>query len=139
MDQVVQALRQHEVLVWAWRLVVWASVAYLFAVGLLIFVRPAVVMRFFEGFASSARINTLEAVLRLVIGLAFMAVSRDTKFPVVFFGFGAVLVVTAIPLMFLYGLHTRQRVWVIPLVKRILPLMGLVAIVLGLLIAWALI
>jgi hypothetical protein len=139
MDQIVQALRQHEVLVWAWRLVVWASVAYLIAVGLLIFVRPAVVMRFFEGFASSARINTLEAVLRLIIGLAFMAVSRDMKFPVVFFGFGAVMAVTAIPLMFLYGLHTRQRVWVIPLVKRILPLMGVIAIALGLLIAWALI
>jgi hypothetical protein len=139
MDQVVQALTQHEVLVWAWRLVVWASVAYLVVLGLMIFIRPAVVMRFFEGFASSARINTLEAVLRLLIGLAFMAVSKDTRFPVVFFGFGAVLAVTAIPLMFLYGLHTRQRVWVIPLVKRILPLMGAIAIAIGLLIAWALI
>jgi len=139
MDQVVEALTQHELLVLAWRSVVWASVAYLVALGLMIFIRPAVVMRFFEGFASSARVNTLEAVLRLIIGFAFMAASRDMKLPIVFFGFGAVLVVTAIPLMFLYRFHKSQAVWVFPLVRRILPLMGVIAIALGLLIVWALI
>lgn len=138
MNDVVQALTQYELLVWAWRLVVWASAAYLLALGALIFVRPALINRFFEGFAASWRINFLEAALRLIVGLAFMAVSPEAKFPVVCFWFGAILAVTAIPMMFLYRLHKRQAVWVLPLTKRILPLMGVVAIALGALIVWAL-
>src|SRR5262245_44166871 len=99
MDQVVQALRQLELLVWVWRVVVWAAAAYLLILGALMFVRPAVVHRFFGGFAASWRINLLEAGVRLVVGLAFMGVSPETKLPLVVFGFGAVLAVTAIPLM----------------------------------------
>jgi uncharacterized protein YjeT (DUF2065 family) len=49
-----------------------------------------------------------------------------------------VLATTAIPLMFLYRLHKRQAVWVIPLTRRFLPLMGIVALAFGALIAWAL-
>jgi hypothetical protein len=137
MNDVVQALTQHELLVWTWRLVVWASTAYLLALGALAFVRPALINRFFEGFAASWRINFLEAALRLIVGLAFMAVSPEAKLPVVFFWFGAVLAVTAIPMMLLYRLHKRQAVWVLPLARRILPLMGIVAIALGTLIVWA--
>ena len=138
MHDVAQALAQNELLALAWRLVVWASAAYLLALGALVFIRPAIVNRFFEGFVSSSRINFLEAALRLIVGLAFMAVSPEMKLSVVFFWFGAVLAVTAIPLMFLYRLHKRQAVWVLPLTKRILPLMGVVSIALGALIGWAL-
>ena len=137
MDQIVQTLTQYE-LGFMWRLVVWTCVAYLLILGALVFIRPAVVNRFFEGFASSGRINFLEAALRLINGLAFVAVSPETKLPVVFFWFGAVLAITAIPMMFLYRFHKRQAVWAIPFAKRILPLMGVVAIALGVLIAWAL-
>ena len=137
MDQVVETLTQHELLVWMWRVVVWAAAAYLLILGALMFVRPAVVHRFFGGFASSNRVNFLEAAVRLVVGLAFMGVSAETKLPLVFFGFGAVLAVTAIPLMFLYRLHKAQAGWVIPFTRRFLPLMGVVAIAVGALIAWA--
>jgi hypothetical protein len=137
MDQIVQTLTQYE-LGFMWRLVVWTCVAYLLILGALVFIRPAVVNRFFEGFASSGRINFLEAALRLINGLAFVAVSPETKLPVVFFWFGAVLAITAIPMMFLYRFHKRQAVWAIPFAKRILPLMGVVAIAIGVLIAWAL-
>ena len=58
--------------------------------------------------------------------------------PVAFFWFGAVLAITAIPMMFLYRFHKSQGVWAIPFAKRILPLMGVVAIAVGVLIAWAL-
>jgi hypothetical protein len=138
MSYVVQVLTPHELLLWVWRLVAWASVAYLLILGALVFVRPAVVHRFFGGLAASWRVNFLEAGLRLIVGLAFMAVSAETKLPLVFFWFGAVLAVTAIPMMFLYRLHKSQAVWVIPLTKRFLPLMGIVAIALGALVAWAL-
>ena len=138
MSYVADVLTPHELLLWAWRLVAWACAAYLMILGALVFIRPAVVHRFFGGFASSNRVNFLEAALRLTVGLAFMAVSPETKLPAVFFWSGAVLAVTAIPLMFLWRLHKSQAVWVIPLTRRILPLMGVVAIALGALVAWAL-
>lgn len=139
MNDVAQELTQHEWLAWTWRSIVWASAAYLLILGLLVFIRPVIIHRFFEGFVSSSRINFLEACLRLIVGLAFIAVSPETKLPVVvFFSFGAVLAATAVPMMFLYELHKRQAVWAIPFAKRILPLMGVSAIALGALIVWAL-
>ena len=138
MDQIVQTLTQYE-LGFVWRLIVWACIAFLVTLGALAFVRPAVVNRFIEAFVTSGGIiNLLEVTLRLIAGLAFVAVSPETKFPVVFFWFGAVLAITAIPMMFLYRFHKSQAVWAIPFAKRILPLMGGVAIAVGVLIAWAL-
>jgi hypothetical protein len=134
---IVDVLTPHELLLWVWRLVAWGCAAYLLVLGVLVFARPAIVHRFFGGLAASQRINFLEAALRLIVGLAFMAVSPETKLPLVFFWFGAVLALTAILLMFLYRLHKSQAVWVIPFTKRFLPLMGVVAIVRGALIGWA--
>ena len=139
MDQIVQTLTQYE-LGFMWRLVVWACIAFLLILGALVFIRPAVVNRFIEGFVTSGRrINFLEVALRLIASLAFVAVSPETKFPVVFFWFGAVLAITAIPMMFLHRFQKSQAVWAIPFAKRIMPLMGVLAIALGVLIAWALI
>jgi hypothetical protein len=138
MDQIVQTLRQYE-LGFMWRLVVWACIAFLLILGALAFIRPAIVHRFIEGFvASGPRINFLEVALRLIASLAFVAVSPETKFPVVFFWIGAVLAITAIPMMFLHRFQKSQAVWAIPFAKRILPLMGVMAIAFGVLIAWAL-
>jgi hypothetical protein len=138
MDQIVQTLTQFE-LGLMWRLVVWACIAFMLSLGALAFIRPAVVHRFIEGFVTSGRvINFLEVALRLIAGLAFVAVSPETRFPVVFFGIGAVLVITAIPMMFLHRFTKSQAERVIPFAKRILPLMGVVAIAVGGLIAWAL-
>jgi len=138
MTEFAHALTQHELLVWAWRSVVWACIVYLFALGALAFIRPAIVHRFFDGFVASNRINFLEAALRLIVGLAFIAVSPETKLPIVFFWFGVVLAATAIPMLFLYEFHKRQAMWAIPFAKRILPLMGISAIALATLIVWAL-
>jgi hypothetical protein len=91
MDSIVQALRQHDALIWTWRLIVWAAAVYLIVLGALIFARPAIVHRFFGGLASSWGVNFLEAVLRIFVGLAFMGVSPETKLPLMFFSFGAIL------------------------------------------------
>src|SRR5262245_56934626 len=116
MNDVVNFLSQNQLLVWLWRLAVWGAAAYLVILGILIFVRPSAVMRFFDGFASSSRINFLEAAVRLIVGVGFIGISPETRFPAVFFWAGAALAITAIPLMFLYELHNRQRGWVILLV-----------------------
>ncbi|MEQ1899929.1 MAG: hypothetical protein ABL866_04270 [Devosia sp.] len=137
MSQIVEPLTQHDALIWAWRLIVWASAAYLIVLGALIFLRPSIVHRFFDGFVSSTGVNFLEAALRLMIGLAFMGISPESKLPFVYFCFGAILTATAIPMMFLYHFHKRQAAWAIPFAKRILPLMGVCAIALGAAISWA--
>jgi hypothetical protein len=137
-NSVVQALTQNEAWVLAWQLVVWACVVYLLSLGATIFIRPSLARRFLGGFATSRALNSLEAILRLIVGLAFMAVSPDTKLPIVFFAFGAVLAVTAIPIMFFYGLHLRLKPVAVPLIERFLPLYGALAIALGAVIAWAL-
>lgn len=138
MSEVAQTLNQTEALALAWRLIAWAFVAYLFALAVLIFTRPLIVNRFLEGFVSSERVNLLEATLRLIAGLAFIAVSPETRLPIALFGFGAVLAGSAVMMPFLYRAHKRYAGWAIPFAKRILPLMGIAAIALGALIAWAL-
>ena len=138
MDQIVQTLTQYE-LGFIWRLIVWACIAYLLILGGLVFIRPAVVNRFIEGFVTSGRIiNFLEVALRLIAGIAFVAVSQETKVPVVFFWIGAGLAITAIPMMFLHRFNKTRAAREIQFAKRILPLMGIVGIALGALIAWAL-
>lgn len=138
MSEVAQILSQTEALALAWRLIAWAFVAYLFAIGVLIFTRPQIANRFLEGFVRSERINLFEAALRLIAGLAFIAVSPATKLPVALFGFGAVLAGSAVLMAFLYSAHKRFAGWAIPFAKRILPFMGIASIAFGALIAWAL-
>ncbi len=137
MNEVAQALTPNSWLVWGWRLVVWASAAYLLSLGVLAFIRPAVVHRFIDGFVTSRRIDFLEVALRLMVSLALVAVSPETKLPLLFFWFGAVLAITAIPMMFVHRFERRQAAWAMPFAKRILPLMGISAIGLGGLIVWA--
>lgn len=137
MDSIAHALAPNDLLLWMWRLIVWAAAAYLLILGTLVFLRPALVHRFFGSLATTWRINFLEAAIRLLIGLALMGVSPATRLPALVFWFGAVLAITAIPLMFLHRLHQRQASWVIPLTQRILPLMGVIALALGGFIVWA--
>ena len=138
MDHVVQTLRQHE-LVFVWRLVVWACIACPLTLGALVFIRPAAVHRFIERFVTAGLIiNFLELVLRLIAALAFVAVSPETKFPVVFCWIGVMLAITAIPMMLLHRFNKGRAASVIPFVKRILPSMGVGTIAVSLLLAWAL-
>ena len=138
MNDVVQMLTQHGALLPMWRLVIWACVAYLLVLGAMIFIRPAAAIRYLDGFASSKPLNSLEAVLRLIAGLAFMGASPEMKHSAVFLWFGALLAVTAIPIMFFYDLHRRFRPQVGPLVRRFVAVYGIIAIALGAAIAWAL-
>lgn len=138
MNDVAQALSQQSALLWLWRGMVWASAAYLFVLGALALIRPRVVERFFDGFASTLRLNLLEAALRLLVGLAFMAVSPGTKLPLLVFGFGAVLAASALPMALLFKAHKRLAAWAVPFAKRMMPLLGFSALVAGAAIVWAL-
>lgn len=122
-----------------WRGIVWACVAYLFGLGGLVFLRPALIERFLDGHASSARLNLLEAALRLIAGAGFIGVSAEALFPALFFWFGAVLMASAIAMLFSYRLHQRYAGWATPLAKRLLPVLGFGAFGLGGIVVWGLI
>ena len=139
METVVEALRPYDALTSTWHLVVWLSATFLLLNGAAAFVSPATASRFLEGYVRSPRINFLEAALRLAAGVGFMGASPDMKLSHMFFLFGAVLTVTAVPMMFLYGPHKRYAAWAIAFAKRILSLYGLLSLALGGLIVWALV
>jgi uncharacterized protein YjeT (DUF2065 family) len=139
METVVEALRYYETLSSIWHLVVWLSAAFLLMNGATVFVSPATANRFLEGYARSPQINVLEAALRFVAGVGFMGASPDMKLSPLFFLFGAVLTITAVPMMFLYGPHKRYATWAIAFAKRILSLYGLMSLALGGLVVWALV
>ena len=135
---VVALLNQHQALSLVWMALVWVCAIYLIVLGVMTFVRPALVRRFLEGYAASQRLNALEAGLRLLAGLAFMGASPAMHWSLAFFWFGVVLAASAIPMLFLYQTHKRYAVWAIPFAKRILPLYGVLALSLGGLVVWAL-
>ncbi|NWG71139.1 MAG: hypothetical protein HXY23_05955 [Parvularculaceae bacterium] len=138
MEWLIDLLRRHEWLLGAWRAVAWASAAYLVALGALALMRPAIVRRFFDGFVRTPAVNLLEASLRAVAGLAFMGAAPETRLPDPFFWFGAVLAATSIPMAFLYRFHKRQAAWAAPFAKRVLPLIGVLSVAMGGLVAWGL-
>jgi len=137
MNDIAQALAPTDLLLWAWRSVVWVSAALMLALSALVFIRPALIHRFHERFVASHHIDFLELALRLIVSLAFIAVSPETKLPRLFFWSGAMLAITAIPMLFLHRFQRRQAARAVPLTKRILPLMGILGIALGGLIMWA--
>ena len=133
MNDIAQALAPTDLLLWAWRSVVWVSAALMLALSALVFIRPALIHRLHEGFVASHHIDFLEPALRLIVSLAFIAVLPETKLPPLFFWSGAVLAITAIPMIFLHRFQRRQAARVVPFTKRILPLMG----ILGIALMWA--
>ena len=81
-------------------------------------------MKLLRSYASSVKINTLEALLRFLAGIAFIGASAQTKLPVAFFAFGMMLAATSVPILLLPKLHRQFASWAIPFAVRILPLYG---------------
>lgn len=139
MADVVEALNRQPELALAWRLIVGICAAYLIVFGAIALIRPAVASRFLEGHAASPRLNLVEAALRLIAGIGFMGASPGLAFSPLFLWFGLMLAATAAPMLFLYGLHKRYAGWAVPFAVRMLPLLGVFALVIGGFVAWALV
>ncbi len=131
METVTDILRSNAALIEFWRLAVGLSAAFLIALGVTVLILPRLALKFLDGYASSVWLNTVESILRFAAGLAFMGIAPETKLPVVFFAFGAILALTAIPMLFLPGLHKRYGVWSKKIVRRILPFYGVCALLLS--------
>lgn len=139
MTEIAHWLSPTAAVIYGWWLVVWASVAFLLVLSGLVFIRPAMVHRLIVGFVAAQRIDFLELAIRLIVSLAFVAVSPATKVPHIFFWSGAGLAISALPLMLLHRLQRRYAAIAIPMHVRLLPVMGILAIALGGFIVWAIV
>ena len=137
MEQVTTWLRPDEDWVRAWLVVSGLCGAYLTGLGLLIFLKPGMAKAVLGGFAGGLLANSFEALVRAIAGVALMGVSPDTRFPAIFFVFGAFLLVSAIPMALLPRTHRRFASWAVPFALRIMPLFGALSIIFGALLLWA--
>lgn len=98
------------------------TAAAFFAFALLAFSAPRVAAVFLRGFASSARAHYLELLVRLVVGASLVMHAPSMKWPEVFAGFGWLIVVTTVGLLFVpWQWHRSFAARVIPTVIRFLP------------------
>lgn len=85
-------------------------------------VAPSRAADFLRGFASSARAHYAELLGRLFVGASLVLYAPSMKWPEVFAGFGWLIVVTTVGLLFLpWQWHRSFAARVIPTVIRFLP------------------
>ena len=112
--------------------------AYLLAFGVLAVASPSRASAFLGGFAGSLRLHVLELLVRLVVGVAFVAYASHLRLGGVFHAFGWVLVVTTLALAAIpWRWHRRIADTSVPAVVRFLPWMGAAAVAAGALVLWA--
>lgn len=87
--------------------VLWLAAAYLIALGLTALVRPDKAQVFLASFAQTRRANWIEAIIRFVIGLAFVFAAPALTYPIVLTVFGSLLIVTAAAMPVFPGAHRR--------------------------------
>lgn len=137
MDDVTELLRSSADLILLWQAINALIAVYLVGLGLLILLKPEMARAFLGGFASNLLVNTLEAVMRALAGLALIGVSPDSRFPLVLFVAGAFLVFSAIPMLLLPGVHRRFAKWAVPFALRIMPVYGVVSFLMAGALVWA--
>ncbi len=137
METVTSILRAAPLMAGLWQATVLIFGLYLVILGAVIFFRRDLAMAYFSKFASTARLNAIEAVLRFWVGLGFMGAAPDIRAPGAAFAFGAVLAVTAVPMLFLPRAHGRYALWSMKLLPKILPGFGAVSILLGFVVLYA--
>jgi hypothetical protein len=121
-----------------WLLIVGLAALYLAWLGLTTFIARERAERFLRALASTPRANALEASLRFAAGIGFVGASPHAAYPAAFVAAGAVLAVTAVPMLLLPGLHARYAKWVAPLVGPMMPVIGATSLLLAALIGYAL-
>ncbi|BDX04710.1 hypothetical protein [Planctobacterium marinum] len=116
--------------------IVCATSVFLIGLALGAFVLPERIASFLNSFASSARVHFTEMLLRLTVGLSFVAISEEMTFSRFFELFGWVLIITSAILIVLpWQLHKRFADLVVPPLTKRVWLFGLLSLPLGLAIA----
>ena len=116
--------------------ILWVAAAYLLGLGLIAIVRPTQARLFLAGFAQTNTVNMVEAGLRMLVGVAFILASDRTRNAPVPTIIGSFLVVSALVLLLLPGLHRRFASTSTSRLSDVLPLFGLASLALALLLTW---
>ncbi|MGL6290949.1 MAG: hypothetical protein ACRC2H_09700 [Silanimonas sp.] len=119
------------------RLAVLLAAAYILVLGLLALFQPALASRFLLGFATSAGTHYAELLVRLVLGVSFLAVATGTRMPRAFQGAGGLLVVTALGLtLVLWRWHAAFAARSVPEALKHRRVIGVASLAMGGFIAW---
>lgn len=137
MNHVAELLAQGGTMSPIWIFLVWTFAAYLLALGAIALCAPGLARGFLQAFARTPLINSLEAGLRLIAGVAFMGASPETRLPALFFWFGAFLAASALLIALLYPLHRRYAEWTVPFAVSNARLIGVFSLALCGFIVWA--
>jgi hypothetical protein len=111
--------------------VLFASAAYLFLLGLAALLDRSKAFKFLSQFAQTRRSNVIETSCRLVAGLAFIKLAPELPASSLFTLFGVMLAVTAIALLVFESAHQRFAERVMPRIERTVPFIGLVSLAVG--------
>ena len=105
---------------------------YLLGLGLVALLDPTRVVRFFNGFAQSAKVHYVELVLRFTAGAAFVLTASRLLFSGVFLVIGWVLLVTTVALAITpWRWHRRFAERGVPYAIQNLPLVAVGSILMG--------
>lgn len=115
--------------------VLWLAVIYLLALGIGSLVARERAHRFLASFAQSPRANWTESLLRLLVGMAFVAAAPALDPPIVARTIGIFLAITAVMLTVFPTLHRRFAAPAVASVAPFLPLLGIASIALAGLLA----
>ena len=97
--------------------------------------RPELVKQFFGTFASSAFAHFLEMFMRITVGVAFVIYSPQMKFSAIFAGFGWLLILTTVVLLFVpWKIHRRFADRSLPMVMDRMKLFAIVSAIGGIII-----
>ncbi len=106
---------------------------YLLVLGVAALLMPSRVESFLGKFASSAFSHYLEVSIRLIVGAALVHKGATLSIGVIFEVFGWVLLATSLVLLCIpWQWHRKFARFAVPLATRMLPAVGVAAIVLGL-------
>jgi hypothetical protein len=119
-----------------WRMLLWGFAFYLLALGLAVLWVPRRARSFLGAFAANWRNNVLEALLRGLAGLSFVAAASTTRSAEASRIIGLFLVATAVLMALFPQVHARFAGPAIRFVFAILPLFGCLAIGLAILVGW---
>ena len=102
--------------------------AYLIILGLVALVDPKRAFGFLRKFAQTRRANAIEAVGRIAVGLGFVDLAPELPARHVFLAFGWVLIVSAMAMLALPGVHRLFANRAVPAIARLVRPIGLVAL-----------
>lgn len=111
---------------------------YFVALAAVALIAPARASVFLLGFASSAATHYAELLVRLLVGVAFVAQAARMPFAAVFYAFGWLLLITTLGLFLVpWQRHRRFAQHAVPLALRHLPLVAFASLLMGGFVLWS--